>query len=187
MSRIAGGGSTRGEDGPAISATLGVARDRETGATSGTPHRVIKVAAFVVRMAPGSEPQLLVYVPDDNPSLPPRVPGGGVDDGEVPRQAVRREVLEETGLDRLELVRPLGVHRYFKPYLGKNVERHDFLLRAIDWTPDSWRHRVLGRGGDAGDLVRLWWSKPGELGGLDEEHRATLTPAYLPELFRPAP
>ena len=144
---------------------------------------VHKVAAFVIRKTAGERAQLLVYVPDDNPTLSPRVPGGGVEEGEVPEDAVLRELFEEAGMTALPVVRRLGVQRYYKPYTQRFVERYDYLLFAPGDVPDRWQHKVVGKGGDAGDVLSLSWIDEGAFGSVDEEHRVALTPSYLPELF----
>jgi 8-oxo-dGTP pyrophosphatase MutT (NUDIX family) len=141
-----------------------------------------KVAAFVIRKAANGRAQLLVYVPDDPPTLSPRVPGGSVEEGESPEAAVVRELREETGME-LPIVRRLGIQRYYKTYTQRFVERYDYLFRAPVDERDRWQHKVVGTGGDAGDTLSLSWLDHGSLQSIDEEHRAVLTPSYLPELF----
>jgi 8-oxo-dGTP diphosphatase len=57
------------------------------------------------------------------------IPGGGLDYGETPEEGVRREILEECGLE-LEILKNLTVSTY---YMGE-VQRIDitFLCRAVD-------------------------------------------------------
>jgi 8-oxo-dGTP pyrophosphatase MutT (NUDIX family) len=66
---------------------------------------VEKVTAFITRETAGGR-QLLVF---RHPLNGIQLPAGTVDAGESPETAVRREAWEETGLDGLRLVRPLGM------------------------------------------------------------------------------
>lgn len=143
-----------------------------------------KVAAFVLRRQPTGQEALLVHAFATAPHLPWRVPGGGVDPGESPVEALYRELAEESGLEELALLRKLGVQRYFKPYIRAHVERHDFLLRAPASTPEVWSFRVAGAGADAGDLFTFRWVGPTLWRALDAEHRGVLNERYIPELFR---
>ena len=127
--------------------------------------------------------ELLVHSFADDPSLPMRLPGGGIQEQETPEQALYRELREETGLEELQLVRKLGVQYYYKPYIQADVERHDFLLRSLIQTPDSWEYQVGGNGDDAGAIFRFHWISPQVLANIDEEHGRFITPSYLPELF----
>ncbi len=142
-----------------------------------------KVAAFIVRINAQESGELLVHSFADEPSLPRRVPGGGVHLEETPEQAVQREILEETGLENLHLVRKLGVHHYYKAYIQADVERHDFLFFLATPAPNTWDHQVEGNGADAGANFRYDWVKAGQLDHIDEEFRRFITPNYLPELF----
>lgn len=81
--------------------------------------RVDKVTAFVTRDTAAGR-QVLVFrhplgSPDSSPFDPPgphtvgiQLPAGTVERGESPESAVLREVREETGLGRVEVVRKLG-------------------------------------------------------------------------------
>ncbi len=70
------------------------------------------------------------------------IPGGRIQYGESPYDALCREVKEETGLD-IEILRPLGVWWFFRADDKDQVICHTFLCRAmhisIDLTknPDS--------------------------------------------------
>ena len=77
---------------------------------------VEKVTAFVTRETADGR-QLLVF---RHPLNGIQLPAGTVDVGESPETAVLREAWEETGLDGLRLVRPLGM-----------IERH--LLDGYHW------------------------------------------------------
>ena len=82
-----------------------------------------KVVAFILRNSAQKAPELLIHSFAENPSLLRRLPGGGMEEGETPEQAMYREVQEETGLGQadLKLIRQLGVQQYYKPYIQIHV------------------------------------------------------------------
>jgi 8-oxo-dGTP pyrophosphatase MutT (NUDIX family) len=74
------------------------------------PVRIETSAGGVVfRRASGDPVFLLIRDPYENWGLPK----GHVERGETPEQAALREVGEETGIDRLELLAPLGTIDWF--------------------------------------------------------------------------
>ncbi|MER5544895.1 NUDIX domain-containing protein [Streptomyces sp. NPDC001118] len=84
--------------------------------TSPNPARPTMSAAAVLRDGEG---RFLIVKPGYKPGW--NLPGGGVDEGETPAQAARRELLEELGIDQAigqllvsAFVRtPAGSHIYF--------------------------------------------------------------------------
>ncbi len=68
----------------------------------------IRIAAYVLRRA-ASGPELLVFDQAGDPEAGTQIPAGGVRAGEPLREAVLREVAEETGLTGCEIVADLGV------------------------------------------------------------------------------
>jgi predicted O-methyltransferase YrrM len=150
------------------------------------PPQLVKTTAFILRRRPDGADELLVHSFLDQPELPWRLPGGGAYEDEPPVAAMRREIAEEVGLENLPgltLVRELGVHEYFKPYLQADVRRHDFLFRVAPAARDRWTHRITGSGGDAGELYGYRWIGPEDTSRVDAEHAVYLRSDYLPELF----
>jgi 8-oxo-dGTP diphosphatase len=84
------------------------------------------------------------------------LPGGGIDHGEDPRDAVVREVFEETGLDVQvgETARVFSLHRPDTRRDGRSVDTHSVRLVYEGWVPvDSPEPRVVEVDGSTVDAA----------------------------------
>ena len=87
-----------------------------------------------------------------------QVPAGTVEDGESPEEAVLREVVEETGLATVRVVRYLGDAEYdMRPYADAVHIRHFFHLTVDGPVPEDWRHTERGSGADTPRAFRFSW------------------------------
>ncbi len=144
---------------------------------------VCKAVAFVVRPQPDGARELLVYTWLDAPDDALRLPGGTLQAGETPETALLRELREEVGAFQFSIVRKLGVQRYFKSFIGKNVERHDFLVSVDEALPDGFEHADPDIPAGEPNVIQLHWIGSSQLEQIDEEHRASINAAYVPEFF----
>ncbi len=95
-----------------------------------------KVIAYVTR---GQE--LLVFRHRDFPEAGLQVPGGSIEDGEDPDEAVLRELQEESGLTDVRLVGLLGRYLYSaSPNADESHDRHVYHLELTGPAEESWLH-----------------------------------------------
>ncbi len=141
-----------------------------------------KAIAFVVRRDPDGKPTLLVYQHLDSPELPWRLPGGGLHEGKSPEAGLLRELREEVGDYPFQIVRQLGIQCYYKQFTSRNVERHDFLVRA-DPMPEHFVHQDRDPDVQVEEFMRFQWLSIESLDLIDSEHRVVITSDYVPELF----
>ncbi|WP_404406976.1 NUDIX hydrolase [Jeotgalibacillus malaysiensis] len=139
-----------------------------------------KVAAFILRELSADRYELLVH---SFPGSELRVPGGGAEVNEQVEAALFREIHEETGLSDVRLIKKLGDVTYYKPFIQRMVERHDYLLVAPADTPDAWVHKVTGADKDAGVLFTYRWIEKDEFQKVDRELMTFLNAKSIPELF----
>jgi 8-oxo-dGTP pyrophosphatase MutT (NUDIX family) len=100
-----------------------------------------KVYAYITR-----GDHLLVFRQVDFPEAGIQIPGGTIEDGEEPDEAVLREAFEETGLVELRLVSHLASDEWV--ISSKTDEevchlRHFYHLICEPDVPDSWLHDEL--------------------------------------------
>lgn len=118
------------------------------------------------------EPKAYAYVVDDegrllvfdhpDPEAGTQVPKGGVEPGETPREAVARELAEESGLTDVEIDALLAEDEWPHPEKPKAYRRYFFHVTAPA-RRDSWSHEVTGTGADQGMVYSYYWSDPNEV------------------------
>jgi 8-oxo-dGTP pyrophosphatase MutT (NUDIX family) len=96
-----------------------------------------KVYAYITRAE-----QLLVFKQVDFPEAGIQISGGTIESGELPEDAVLREAVEETGLERLHLVSYLGSDEYHLSSAdGDEIHlRHLCHMLCAQDTADTWQH-----------------------------------------------
>jgi 8-oxo-dGTP diphosphatase len=119
--------------------------------------------------------RLLVMAHPQQPEAGLQVPGGTVEEGENPDDAVMREAHEETGLAGLHLHSFLGECRYPFPEQGTVHHRRYYHLTCPDPPPERWQHfeHYPSDGSPAPIELEFFWAKlPHErvalIGDLDQ-------------------
>ena len=86
---------------------------------------------------------LLIFREPDFPEVPPQVPGGTIDNREVPLAAAKREFAEETGIltptDMTFL--ELDKHPFERNGQPHQVNRYYYHTIVSDDLPETWDHR----------------------------------------------
>ncbi|WP_049927817.1 NUDIX hydrolase [Halopiger goleimassiliensis] len=134
---------------------------------------VQKACAYVTR----STGELLVFDGPGHDAL--QIPKGTLEPGESPREALFREVLEETGLGTLNgvshLTTDVWTRRRSPP---KRYVRH-FFHATVHEPRDGWTHVVTDGGEEDGAAFELFWIDPSSAGefALDLDAYVHLLPS----------
>jgi 8-oxo-dGTP pyrophosphatase MutT (NUDIX family) len=119
---------------------------------------VEKAFAYITR---GED--LLVFRHPGSPEAGIQVPAGTIRPGESPSEAALREASEETGLQRLVLVGPLGTADFDMSPFGKAElhRRHFFHLELMTSAPTTWQHheRDPSDGSTQPILFEFFWTR----------------------------
>lgn len=136
-----------------------------------------KVFAYITNAG-----RLLVFRHVDYPQAGIQVPGGTVEPGESFEEALLREVVEETGLTGLKLVRLVGEQFRDMTDLGLEEVHHQryYHLECVDPSSELWRHVEDHASDGSGPLLfEFWWARL-----LDEVPELTGTHGrFLPGLL----
>lgn len=119
-----------------------------------------KVLAYVTREREGRL-ELLVFDHANFPEAGTQVPGGSIEPGETPDQAVLRETYEESGLIDVSIVKYLGCFPA-APVEAQVMHRHVYHLELTGPVPDRWEHVVSSGTADQGLRFRFYWMPVGE-------------------------
>ena len=119
-------------------------------------HIVPKVLAYITRTGnQGKEVLVFRHVHHRDAGL--QVPGGTIEDSERPEDALRRELLEETGLRDLKLIRQVTRALFHATPSDQWQERNVFHLEAKEGVPDTWIHVVNSEAEDNGLHFAFSW------------------------------
>lgn len=115
-----------------------------------------KVLAYVVRNGSGDR-EVLVFRHLDHPDAGIQIPGGTIDPGESPLDALHREVKEESGLASLRVVAKVAQSPFHATWRNEWQERHVFHVEAPETCPDEWVHVVSSGEEDKGLRFAFVW------------------------------
>ncbi len=142
----------------------------------------IRAIALILQKRNGM-PRLLAQSFVADPSIAWRFPGGSIKNSETVEEGLLREILEESRIGNLSLIRKLGVEQYYKPYPRRFFGRHDYLFEALQELPDTWEQIVCGAVSDAGSTFQFQWIGPDKIYRIDFELQKFLDYQHLPEFF----
>jgi ADP-ribose pyrophosphatase YjhB (NUDIX family) len=112
---------------------------------------VKKACAYITR----NESELLVFEGPGYDGL--QIPKGTVEPGETPREAVYREILEESGLATVENLRHLVTDVWNRRDSPPKRYIRSFYHASIHEIADSWTHTVTGSGEERGKDFDFFW------------------------------
>ena len=115
---------------------------------------VPKACAYVTREARGDR-ELLVFEGPEHEGL--QVPKGTIEPEENPREAVRREIAEESGLDTLESTRYLTSDVWTRRESPPRLYVRHFFHAVVEESRDEWTHVVTGDGEERGAEFEFSW------------------------------
>lgn len=112
---------------------------------------VTKACAYITRN--GSE--LLVFEGPGHDGL--QIPKGTVEAGESPREALFREVVEESGLATIEEPRHLVTDVWTRRESPPKRYVRNFFHASVHESRDAWTHVVTGTGAERGAEFEFSW------------------------------
>ncbi|PIC76387.1 NUDIX hydrolase [Sporosarcina sp. P19] len=117
-----------------------------------------KVIAYITK-GEGRHRKLLVYEQKDQPEAGLRVPGGTIERNELLLDALYREIEEESGIVRDELILEgkVKASKYFPEDKNVIYERTIFHFSYLGESRHEWEYIVEGEGKDAGQLLSYRW------------------------------
>jgi 8-oxo-dGTP pyrophosphatase MutT (NUDIX family) len=113
--------------------------------------------------------RLLVFRHPEDGNM--QLPKGTIEPGESPEVAVRRELLEESGIDFTGELQSLGtLDRECEAGVEGNTHRHPqhwhlFLMRAEGALPETFAHTATGSPEEEGLVFLFSWLEAGDLTG----------------------
>lgn len=112
---------------------------------------VQKACAYITR----NDSELLVFEGPGHEGL--QIPKGTVEPGEDPREAVVREIIEESGLATVESLRHLITDVWKRRESPPKRYVRNFYEVSVYESRDSWSHTVTGTGEERGATFEYSW------------------------------
>ncbi len=117
--------------------------------------QVVEKAFGYITREHGEQIQVLVFE-QNTVGAGIQVPKGTIEEGETPLEAVKREMLEETGLTTL-VVQGLIAQDYFNHPSGVLQKRYFYHLTISGETKETWQHYPTGLN-EADLLFSFYWT-----------------------------
>jgi 8-oxo-dGTP pyrophosphatase MutT (NUDIX family) len=130
--------------------------------STGADSAILKACACMV----DARGRLLVFRHPEDGNM--QLPKGTIEPGESPEAAVRRELLEESGIDYTGELRPLGtLPRDCEAGVEGNTHRHPqlwhlFLMQADRALPETFDHVAMGSPEEDGLVFSFRWLAAGD-------------------------